>query len=379
MYDRIKIAQCTTVHPRTDTRILVKQCRSLATRYPQTALFVGDGLGDKKDKSTSLEIIDIGAYHGRNRLMRMIRQPLKMFSHVRKKKPRIVHIHDPELIPMALLLKILGHKIVYDVHENLPQQILSKHWIASPLRKPIASMVNIFEQLTARAFNAIVAATPTIAKNFPAKKTIVVQNFPLQSEFNTQTGPPYKQRPLSIAYIGGITKVRGAIEMIKSLDHLSDIQNLKLHLAGKIDPMPLRQQLSNMPGWTNVIDHGFVGRNEVTNILGQVRAGLVLLHPTPAYLDSLPVKMFEYMASGLPVIASDFPLWRKIIEETRCGLLVDPSKPDEIAQAIRWIIKNPDEAMMMGERGRESIATTYNWRIEAEKLFTLYEKLLDKK
>jgi glycosyltransferase involved in cell wall biosynthesis len=114
----------------------------------------------------------------------------------------------------------------------------------------------------------------------------------------------------------------------------------------------------------------------VQTLLSKVRAGLVTLHPTPAYLEAYPVKMFEYMAAGLPVIASDFPLWRSIITKEQCGLLVDPLDPKALAKAMRWVLENPVEAEAMGRRGREAVLTTYNWDAEAAKLKVLYRKIL---
>lgn len=111
-------------------------------------------------------------------------------------------------------------------------------------------------------------------------------------------------------------------------------------------------------------------------LLGHARIGLVLLHPTPNYYDALPVKLFEYMSAGVPVIASDFPLWRKIIEGAGCGLVADPLDPHAIASAIEWLLTHPDEAEAMGKRGQEAVRKLYNWEHEAKALINFYERLL---
>ena len=83
------------------------------------------------------------------------------------------------------------------------------------------------------------------------------------------------------------------------------------------------------------------------------------------------------MAAGLPLIASDFPLWRQIVDRVGCGLLVDPLDPAAIADAIQWVLDNPEEAQAMGERGRLAIQERYNWTIEGAKLIELYERRLE--
>jgi glycosyltransferase involved in cell wall biosynthesis len=149
----------------------------------------------------------------------------------------------------------------------------------------------------------------------------------------------------------------------------------RLLLAGEFSEVNTQIETQALPGWIHVEPLGVLGRPEVRAVFARAAAGLVTLHPTPAYKDALPVKMFEYMSAGLPVIASDFPLWRSIINDAGCGLLVDPLDPAAIAAAIDWVIEHPDGARAMGDRGRRAVLERYNWAREAEKLVALYWRL----
>jgi hypothetical protein len=233
------------------------------------------------------------------------------------------------------------------------------------------------ELFFAKISDALVPATPRIAKRFSIDKTVTVQNFPLVNELMGAVPLSYLDRPKSFVYVGGIASTRGAAEMIRALELLDDIHDARLELAGMFSPLSFERELRALPGWAAVKYHGHVGRAMISRLLSGARAGLVTLHPTVNYLDSYPVKMFEYMSASLPVIASDFPLWRKIIDGAGCGVLVNPLNPEAVSRAMRWILDNPAEAEAMGMRGRQAVEKMYNWDAEAMKLIDLYKRLLD--
>jgi glycosyltransferase involved in cell wall biosynthesis len=120
-------------------------------------------------------------------------------------------------------------------------------------------------------------------------------------------------------------------------------------------------------------------RNEVAKLLSTSTAGLVLFLPEPNHIESQPNKMFEYMSASIPVIASNFSLWRSIIEKNNCGICVDPMDSHEIAEAIDFLTWNPEDAKQMGKNGQAAIKRIYNWGIEEKKLLRLYENLIAKK
>ena len=188
--------------------------------------------------------------------------------------------------------------------------------------------------------------------------------------------PAYLDRENRLTYIGVISEGRGLTKILKTLDELPSELSIRLSLAGYFSPDDYHDELTKMNGW-NIVDYvGLANRDEVARLLSVARIGLLLLHPLPNHLESQPVKLFEYMAAGLPVIASDFPLWRKIIGSEECGLLVDPLNVDELVNAVVWLLEHPSEAKEMGERGKQAIIDKYSWDRESEKLISLYARIL---
>jgi glycosyltransferase involved in cell wall biosynthesis len=171
--------------------------------------------------------------------------------------------------------------------------------------------------------------------------------------------------------VGVISPDRGLYSMLTALAQVDG----RLLLAGKFSPQSLADQARQLPAWKQVDYCGVLDRQGVATLLSQSRVGVVTLLPTPSYLPSLPVKLFEYMLAGLPIVASDFPLWREIVDDARCGLLVDPSDPDAIARACEWLLDNPEEAQEMGQRGRAAVIEKYNWSSEAQRLVRFYRRL----
>jgi glycosyltransferase involved in cell wall biosynthesis len=287
----------------------------------------------------------------------------------------IYHFHDPELIPVGILLRLLGKRVIYDVHEDIPRQMMSKYWIPKVLRRIPWLLACCAERIVPRIFNRIVVAEPSVERNFPACKTTLIQNYPILSEVRSVACKPYRERGELFIYVGGISEVRGAKEMIYALQRFPANSRAQLVLAGKISPAPLEEELHASPGWERVIFKGWLSRPKVFMSMGEARCGIVTLHPEPNYIESQPIKLFEYMAAGLPVIASDFPCWRKILEAYQCGILVNPMDPNEIAEAMKWMLNHPIDAQKMGQNGFNAVCGSLNWALESQKLMNLYRTL----
>jgi len=366
-----KVCHITTVHPPFDTRIFYKECRTLSQNGYDVTLIAQH---DRDEIVDGIKIVPLPKV--RSRLQRFLGLDILAFWKAMKQRAYIYHFHDPELIILGLFLKLLGKRVIYDVHEDVPRQVLSKYWISKGFRAIIAKIVELIESFASYIFDGTVGATPQIASRFPYDKAVVVQNFPLKDELILELNTPYMLRPNFVGYIGGISIIRGIFEMVRAMESLPEKLNVRLVLAGSFSPLEIRDEVSQLSGWKKVQFLGWLSRNEIRELLDKLKIGLCILHPTANYRVSYPVKLFEYMSAGIPVVASNFPLWKEIVEGNQCGICVDPLNPEEIARAIEYLITHPDEAQRMGENGRKAVMEKYNWESESKKLIELYRKIL---
>lgn len=367
-----KVCILTTVHPPFDPRVFYKQARTLVQAGYDVTLIAQH---DREEVVDGVRIIPLPK--PRNRFQRIFGLTWQAFRRAIRERADVYHFHDPELLPIGVLLKIFTRaKVIYDVHEDVPQQIITKYWIPAPLRRPLAIVFNVGEKLLARMLDAVVVATEGIAEKFQRLNPVVVHNYPNLGMLPTPSSVPCERKEKVLVYVGGISKIRGAFEMVRALEYLDRFDNLRLDLIGKFEPSELAQELQRLPGYQRVRFFGWLQPPEVYEHLKKVDIGLACLHPEPRFTIAWPVKLFEYMAAGLPVVASNFPLWREIVEGNRCGICVDPLDPKEIAQAIEYLLTHPEEARRMGENGRRAVLEKYNWEREAEKLLKLYAEIV---
>ena len=371
------ITHLTTVHSVTDTRIFLKECQSLIKAGYNVSYLVPNTTSEIKQGVNVLGI----QIKAQSRLIKMAETVFKLYKEAKTLNSDVYHFHDPEMVFVGLLIKLSGKKVIYDVHEDVPRQILSKLWISKILRKPISFVFEIIENFAAKKFDAIIAATPAIAERFKKynNNTVTVQNFPLSDELikTNKDDSVTNFNDKQVIYVGGITTIRGIKEMVLAVEQVNQTENIKLILAGKFQPSTLQSDTERLPGWQRVNFLGMIDRVQVKDNLSKAFAGLVLFHPEPNHINAQPNKLFEYMSAGVPVISSNFPLWKEIIEGNKCGLTVDPLSPEEIAEAIKYLAENKEEAKEMGRRGRKAVEKRYNWAVEESALLNLYKEILN--
>jgi glycosyltransferase involved in cell wall biosynthesis len=366
----------TSVHSPFNTRIYYTQAKSLAKAGYDVTLIAQH---DRDEVADGIKIIALPK--PRNRLRRMLGTTWQAFNRARKQKADVYHFHDPELLPVGVLLKLFTKgKVIYDVHEYVRGNITTKPWLPKAVRRPLSLIYWLTEQLSLPFLDEIIIAEDSYIENYRKRKNVLaIRNYPILS-LNKETTRAKNSRP-TIVYVGGISETRGVFELIESVRLLQPrYENIMLTLVGPTYPNSLEAEIDKLVVELGLQDNvrlfGKVQHEEIYDILSKCHIGTAILHPTPNYIESLPTKLFEYMTAGLPVIVSNFPLWERIVEGNNCGLTVNPLNPAEIAEATEYLIEHPDEARKMGQNGRKAALEKYNWETESQKLINLYENIL---
>lgn len=368
----MKVVHLASHHVPFDSRVFVRECRTLAAAGHDVSLIVAAD-GDLDTVRDRVRVMSLP--RPRSRLARMVVLPLRLMIAARATKPDLVHLHDPALLPVAVVSRLLGMRFVYDSHESLPDLVRGRTWVPAMMRRPLARIARWCERAAVSAAEAVVAAEPIPAERFPAHKRVLVQNFPDLTEFAPSRASGLQRQRATAIYLGFSSRARGAVEMVRAIEHANARCGATLHLVGPVAEEGLFEALASEAGWKATRHTPWLDRNEVGPTLASATVGLVLTHPTAQYQTNQPVKLFEYFAAGIPVIASEGMAWSTFVTDVEGGLLVDPVDPFAIAAAICWVVEHPEQSAAMGERARAAVCDRWNWDHEASALVGLYERL----
>lgn len=364
-----KICHVTSVHGRYDPRIFSKQCRSLVCAGYDVSLVVNDELHN--EVSDGVKIVSTG-YKPKNRINRFLVSRRNLFDLVKEVDADVYHFHDPELIPIATKIKRqFGRTVIFDFHENTERQILDKEWIPYPLRSLTANLYATYEKRAIRRYDALISVTPEIVERLRVtnKNTVMVTNYPIiESSVKRRTDKS------TLCFAGGVSEQWCHAKIIEALERVGDVKYL---LFGS-GPKEYLDYLKELPGWAKVDYRGRIPHSEVKREYYNASIGMALNYSTQIKGEGTlgNTKLFEYMEAALPVICSDYRLWKDIVEQHQCGIAVNPHDVGEIAQAIEYLVNNPEDAIQMGQNGRRAIVEHYNWGTQEAVLIDLYDSLL---
>jgi glycosyltransferase involved in cell wall biosynthesis len=374
----MKVCLLSSVHPYFDVRIFRREARSLAEAGYEVAVVA---VADFQEKWVD-QVRVLGLPQPRRRLLR----PVNWYRIVRialREKADLYHFHDPELLLAGTLIRAVTRKpVIYDVHENTPQDILTKEWIPGALRRVASTIFKLFEDTMVRFVDAAVVVNQHLAQRFAGKTQVVkVANYSRVDDFAASGVEPAQPQDNSkpyFVYTGRISDDRGIYECVQALESLGETRET-LICAGRIGPVFNEEFKALLNGsrsspWFQFL--GLLPYADIPPLLKGATAGLLCFQATPNNVLGTPNKLFEYMSAGIPVIASDFPFIREIVLDANCGLLVQPDNVQEIAAAMSRLLDDPADARRMGRNGLRAVRERYNWQAEEKQLLSLYRVLL---
>lgn len=372
MQEKKKVVHITTVHHPFDTRIYHKECLSLHYAGYEVILIAPEH-SDLKNKKTEIDIQSIKKHS--NKYLRMISSTVRAYKKARKLRSNYYHIHDPELLPVAWLLKKKNNVVIYDIHEDYVTSIMQKDYIPKYIRKLVATVYKMAEKMFIRKLELCLAEK--YYKDIYGRGKCIL-NYP---KLNGSLTDVQAQKPIEdkLLYTGNVLPDRGATihARIPNID-----QRVEVYVYG-LCPKSLAEKMYEIAGERKAqlviegVDH-FVPRETIDDayVSRGWLAGLALFPPTNHYFNKELTKFFEYMSAGIPIICSNFPVWRAFIDNYSCGIAVDPYDDLAIKQAIQYLRSHPQEARKMGENGREAVFAELNWSMEEKKLIQWYKTLV---
>ena len=360
------VCHVSSVHRWTDNRVHLREAATTARHHRTLLVAVAD------DTIVEGSGVDVVLLARRSRPVRVLWTGPRALLIAVRSGAEVLHLHDPELVWAVPLLRALGRRTVYDAHEDLPDQVAVKTWIPAPLRAA-ATLASRAVVRLAGTSDQVVAATTITARRFPPHKTTVVHNFPRLRPAE-DSAVPAPDRPARAVYLGVVSEHRGSRVIAEAACHEDHPEGWTIDVVGNVVPETEAAVFDEAVSRGTVELHGLVSPEAARDLLLGARVGIVVLLPTPAYRRALATKMFEYMAAGMPVIASDFPLWREVLAGHDCATFVDPHRPEELARALRRYAEDPELLRRHGEAARRAAVEAFTWAHEEPHLLEVYRR-----
>ena len=369
----IKVCHVSTVHKLYDPRIFYKECISLTNHGYRVYYIVSY---DSSCVINGVRIVPLPTFDAR--FPRIFVKTLLALAKAISINAHIYHLHDPELIPIGFVLRLLGKRVIFDSHELFEYQLLDKEWVPYAIKAIVRKMYFLLRDFYVKFFDAVILAEDKYSESFNkyrnyTHKIFKIRNYPILSKVlrysRVETRRNKERRHFIVGYNGSLARVRGIKEMIEAVERLDD--SVKLLLVGKWSNEKFREECQKMKGWKKVEYLGFKKLDEIYEIVSGFDVGMTVLYPVKNYTTTMPVKTFEFMALGIPMILSNFDSWREVY--SGCALFVDPRNPDDIAEKIETLRRDEQLRKKLGATGKRLVLEKYSWEREEKELFKIYD------
>lgn len=369
-----KVVHLTSAHPRYDQRILWRECCSLREHGYDVALVVNDDKGNETLEN-GIRILSTGFVSG-GRWQRMTEGVAKVYELGIAQDADIYHLHDAELLIIALKLKRHGKRVIFDSHEVYGEVIKGRGWIPSWIRRTLSSAYNWYETYVCRQIDGVIHIGKYDGKDWFAgrsKRFVHVGNYPRLSEYEDVQIPQYQTRN-NVCFSGGLSEEYNLLTILEAADKAGT----GVVLAGRFSSEAFKKTLFEHDRHNIVQYVGFLNRKEIFELYGKCAVGMCIYPDMGGQLTKLEnfnTKVYEYMAMEMPVILSGWPYKQKMVQKYHFGLTADPSDVEEIAAKIKWLINHPKEAEEMGKNGKWLLEDQFTWDVAEKELLKLYSEI----
>lgn len=367
----MKVCHVSSAHLASDIRIFQKECVSLARNGYDVHLVISG----KSEKKSGVKIHGIGEMPA-NRFKRIFFYSKKAYNEAKKVDADIYHFHDPELLPYAVKMKRKGKKVVFDSHENIIDIFADKKYIPQWIRYIFEPIYKLIIGKYIRKSDLIITVDCLIEEKLRKynKNTVLVSNYPQIDEILVKECIQKNNDKEYICFAGGIVPQWNHLTTMKAAYKVG----IKYVLCG-MDNENYVEELQSYKEWEAVDYRGVLSHEEVMMLLKDAMAGVAVIdysnntNWTQGTLGN--TKIFEIMMSGIPLICTKFMSWKKIVDEAKCGICVEPKNIDDLVKSLNYIKNHREEAKAMGERGQKKVLEKYNWSLEEQKLLYAYKCL----
>jgi glycosyltransferase involved in cell wall biosynthesis len=367
---KTSVCHITSVHSWNDIRIFQKECKSLVNEGFDVHLIC------QKKKDDSVEGVQIhGVRKPTSRIDRIFNLSKECYQKAVEVDSQLYHIHDPELLPVAIKLKKLGKLVVYDAHENTPASIIDKEWIPFQfVRNLVSKVFEKYELKVSKQLDAVISVAEPLLDRYNNNEKVLIRNLPILENFKGEVlSQELQKAEKGAVYAGGLTGARNIREMIDAVGKSNQIQ--VLHLFGEWESNEYMTVCEQSEGWSKVCYWGFKDSKQVYTFLKEKGLiGLILFDKNiKNHKIALPNKAFEYMAAGLPILMSDIAYWKENFHSV--AKFTDPSSSGRISKCIDDMISNQKQLSERVEKGLNEVKIL-NWQTESQVLVGLYKRLL---
>jgi glycosyltransferase involved in cell wall biosynthesis len=303
----------------------------------------------------------------------------RLFLRARRVQADCYHCNEVDSWIVGVALKMmLGCKLVFDAHEAYPEHFADSRF-PKALRPLVAGAMRLVFRMLTMLTDRVVLAKESIARDYPDRsKQVLVRNY-VSASYALQNAPTRVNSGgkirMKIIHLGLISRERGWPELLEGVAGSGKVFDLVF--VGQFNDgseAAFRQRAIELGMQDRFTIKEWMPFNDAFQLVCSSDIGVIAFQPgIHNHVHALPHKMFDYMVAGVPVIAPAFAVEvSRIVRETDCGMLVDPSNPKSIREALEFLAEHPEERTRMGQNGREAVLSKYNWENEAARLEQMY-------